>query len=291
MQSTLDTPTLTDTNSGSTTRALIFDSGVGALSVFAEINQLQPQLECILALDNARFPYGVIKEADLLERVAFVVNRLIEQYRPDLCVIACNTASTLVLDELRKRHAIPFVGVVPAIKPAAANSKTQTIGLLATPATVNRSYTNNLIQDFAPESEILRLGSSELVYMAERKLRGEPVDLVQLEEILTPFIEHPTLDTLVLACTHFPLLHDEIRQLIPERIAILDCGAAIAQRVRSLLPVAEDALSLTEDVLSLTKAQQSRNHRLLMTSEDMDIGAMRTYCSTLGIQSTEVFKC
>ncbi len=277
MQSTLDSPTLTETKNRSAARALIFDSGVGALSVFAEINKLQPQLECILALDNARFPYGVINESDLLERVILVVGKLIGQYQPNLCVIACNTASTLVLDELRKRYDIPFVGVVPAIKPAAANSKTQTIGLLATPATVNRSYTNNLIQDFAPESEILRLGSSELVYMAERKLRGEPVDLVLLEEVLSPFIEHPTLDTLVLACTHFPLLHEEIRQLMPERIAILDCGAAIAQRVRSLLPLVED--------------QQLRNHQLLLTSEDMDIGAMRAYCSTLGINSAEVFKC
>ena len=277
MQSTLDTPTLTETKNRSATRALIFDSGVGALSVFAEINRLQPQLECILALDNARFPYGVINEGDLLDRVVLVISKLIEQYQPDLCVIACNTASTLVLDELRKRHAIPFVGVVPAIKTAAANSKTQTIGLLATPATVNRSYTNNLIQDFAPESEISRLGSSELVYMAERKLRGEPVDLVQLEEILAPLIEHPTLDTLVLACTHFPLLHEEIRQLIPERITILDCGAAIAQRVRSLLPLVED--------------QKMLNHQLLLTAEDNDIGAMRAHCSSMGIQSTEVFKC
>jgi len=277
MQSTLDSPTLAETKTNSASRALIFDSGVGALSVFAEINKLQPQLECILALDNARFPYGVINERDLLKRVILVVGKLIEQYQPNLCVIACNTASTLVLDELRKRHCIPFVGVVPAIKPAAANSKTQTIGLLATPATVNRSYTNNLIQDFAPESEILRLGSSELVYMAERKLRGQPIDLVQLEKILSPFINHPTLDTIVLACTHFPLLREEIRQLMPERIAILDCGAAIAQRVRSLLPLVEN--------------QQLRNHQLLLTSEDMDIDAMREYCSTVGIQSAEVFKC
>lgn len=276
MQSSLDQTPIAGAKNKLAPRALIFDSGVGALSVFSEINKLQPELECILALDNACFPYGVLKEADLLARVVQLVGRLIEHYQPDLCVIACNTASTLVLAELRKRHSIPFVGVVPAIKPAAANSKTQTIGLLATPATVNRSYTNNLIQDFAPHSEILRLGSSDLVYMAERKLRGESVDLVKLEEILSPFIEHPTLDTLVLACTHFPLLHEEIRQLIPERVAILDCGAAIALRVRSLLP--------TE------KGLQRGEHQLLLTSQDNQIGAMRAYCSTLGITSAEVFK-
>jgi len=267
---------LTDTKNTLARSALIFDSGVGALSVFTEIIRLQPELQCILALDNARFPYGIIKEADLLERVVQLVGKLIEHYQPDLCVIACNTASTLVLDELRKRHSNPFVGVVPAIKPAAANSKTQTIGLLATPATVNRSYTNNLIQDFAPNAEILRLGSSEMVYMAERKLRGEPVDLVLLEEILSPFIEHPELDTLVLACTHFPLLHEEIRQLIPERVAILDCGAAIAQRVQSLLPT--------------NKQHRHNGHQMLLTSRDKDLDAMRAYCSTLGIISAEVFE-
>ncbi len=277
MQHSLNMELTTAAQKASVPRALIFDSGVGALSVFTEINKLQPELQCILALDNARFPYGVLKEADLLERVLLVVGKLIDHYHPDLCVIACNTASTLVLDELRKRHAIPFVGVVPAIKPAAANSKTQTIGLLATPATVNRSYTNNLIQDFAPEAHIVRLGSSDLVYMAERKLRGEPVDLVKLEEILSPLIQHETLDTLVLACTHFPLLYEEIRQLIPERISILDCGAAIAQRVRTLLPT--DKTELT-----------SLGHQMLLTARDTEIDAMQTYCGSLGITTVEFFE-
>ncbi len=136
---------------------LIFDSGVGALSVFQEIGLSEPDIHCTLALDNAHFPYGTLTESQLIVRVVKVVGELIHQTNPELAVIACNTASTLVLEELRKQFDIPFVGVVPAIKPAAKLSSNQTIGLLATPATVERSYTESLIEDFAPDCEILRV--------------------------------------------------------------------------------------------------------------------------------------
>lgn len=249
-------------------RILIFDSGVGALSVFKEISKLNPKLHCTLALDNALFPYGLQPEETLITRVLGCMETLIQECRPNIVVIACNTASTLVLSHLRERFNLPFVGVVPAIKPAAEVSNTKVIGLLATPATVARDYTQQLIDDFALDCEILKIGSAELVTMAEQKLRGEDIDLDRLQTILKPFIDRTQakhtqlLDTVVLACTHFPLLEDDIATLMPSHIKIMDSGSAIAQRVNSLLsdnPIKDENDELHEVILS---AQDDRISQL-----------------------------
>lgn len=259
-------------------RILIFDSGVGALSVFQEIGLTEPDIHCTLVLDNAHFPYGTLSESQLIGRVVKVVGELIRKTSPDLAVIACNTASTLVLEELRKQFDIPFVGVVPAIKPAARVSKSQILGLLATPATVERSYTENLIEDFAPDCEILRVGSTDLVYMAEQKLRGKPVDKNHLAEIVKPFVDHPDCDTLVLACTHFPLLKDELLEVLPERIEMLDSGAAIAQRVSSLLQTGHDI-----DKPEGTTGDREP-HRLYFTCPDTQLQTMEKYFDHCGFE-------
>jgi glutamate racemase len=198
----------------------VFDSGVGGLSIAQEIQQKLPFAPLIYASDNAFFPYGTKGETELIARVDAVLRAITTQYSVDIVVVACNTASTLSLPHIRSHFTQPIVGVVPAIKPAACHSQSQVIGLLATPATVARTYTQQLIRDYAPNAEVISVGSSELVQLAEQKLRGIAVKPDQLKRILLPFFEHvrgPEMDTLILACTHFPLLRCELNYLRQSR--------------------------------------------------------------------------
>lgn len=222
---------------------LVFDSGVGGLSVATEIQKKLPFLQIIYASDNAFFPYGTKGEAELITRVDKVLSKILSLHKVDLIVIACNTASTLTLPHCRERFAQPIVGVVPAIKPAAQLTQTGVIGLLATPATVARAYTQNLIKEHAPSCKVVPVGSSELVALAEKKLRGEPIDSNTIDLVVNQFFDHADgskMDTLVLACTHFPLIRDEIlaslHRINPDdNYLLIDSGEAIARRVESLL--------------------------------------------------------
>lgn len=220
---------------------LFFDSGVGGLSVLAQVRQHCPQLSYSYLFDNRFFPYGELAEAQLISRVEQLLSRAVEALRPDLVVIACNSASTLALPAVRAKLSIPVVGVVPAIKPAAKLSANRHIGLLATPGTVKRTYTEALISEFAADCQIEFLGSTRLVELAEMKLAGEPLDYCrEVSEILEPWATLPTLDCVVLGCTHFPLLKEEVTQALKGRVSCVDSGEAIARRVASLLP---DAVS------------------------------------------------
>jgi glutamate racemase len=215
---------------------LVFDSGVGGLTVAAEIAALLPTAPQLYLCDNGYFPYGTKPEAALVERVAEVVEAAVARHAPQLVVIACNTASTVALPRLRAAVAVPIVGVVPAIKPAAAASRNRVIGLLGTPGTVRRRYTQELIDRFAGDCAVIRIGSAELVEMAEAKLRGENVDRAALAAIVAGFFAPgEAADTVVLACTHFPLLKDELAEIAPGGTVFVDSGAAVAQRVRTLL--------------------------------------------------------
>lgn len=219
-------------------RILVFDSGVGGLSVAREIQQRLPLNPLVYASDNAFFPYGTKGETELITRVDLVISELLLRYPSDILVIACNTASTLTLPHLRSKLSAPIVGVVPAIKPAALMSKTGTIGLLATPATVARPYTHELIREYAANCQVISLGSSELVQIAEQKLRGEAIDMDAIGRIAHELMckdQAENIDVLVLACTHFPLLKDELAQHLPAQIKLIDSGAAIARRVEFLL--------------------------------------------------------
>jgi glutamate racemase len=225
---------------------LVFDSGVGGLTVAAEIAALMPSAPLLYLCDNDYFPYGTKPEAALVERVASVVAAAVARFAPRLVVIACNTASTVALPRLRAAITPPVVGVVPAIKPAAAASRNRVIGLLGTPGTVRRRYTQELIDQFAADCTVHRIGSAELVEMAEAKLRGETVDGAALAGLLAGFFAPPSgvpADTIVLACTHFPLLKDELQRIAPAGTVFVDSGAAVASRVRSLL-AAEDAAAV-----------------------------------------------
>jgi len=236
-------------------RVLIFDSGVGGLSVYQEIYAQLPGIQYVYAFDDAAFPYGELPEDVLIERTQYIVSLLVERHSIDLVVIACNTASTIVLPSLRTQLAIPVVGVVPAIKPAAMISKRKAVGLLATPATVKRSYTNNLITQFASDCEVYRIGSTRLVEMAEDKLRGRAVSLIELEDILRPWQDK--VDSIVLGCTHFPLIKQEIAKAFGSPVHIIDSGMAIANRVNALLGDYECGLS---SVLNYTYNSAATNH-------------------------------
>ncbi|EOC1289406.1 glutamate racemase [Cronobacter muytjensii] len=215
---------------------LVFDSGVGGLSVYDEIRHLLPDLHYIYAFDNVAFPYGEKSEAFIVERVVEIVTAVQARYPLALAVIACNSASTVSLPALREKFAFPVVGVVPAIKPAARLTANGVVGLLATRGTVKRPYTHELIARFANECQIEMLGSAELVEIAEAKLHGEPVSLEALRRVLRPWLRMPEPpDTVVLGCTHFPLLAEELLQVLPEGTRLVDSGAAIARRTAWLL--------------------------------------------------------
>lgn len=220
-------------------KLLIFDSGVGGLSIFNAVRARLPALAIDYVSDNAAFPYGTKTEADLVQRVALVLHALEDKLAPDLIVVACNTASTVALPKIRDTLQTDVVGVVPAIKPAAECSRSKVIGLLATPGTVARAYTKQLIDKFAAHCEVIAVGSSELVELAEAKLYGDLPSAQRIASILAPFSEHPLadkLDTMILGCTHFPLLLDELQEGAFKPLQWIDSGAAIAARVESLLP-------------------------------------------------------
>jgi glutamate racemase len=217
---------------------LVFDSGLGGLTVFREIAAARPDARFVYAADDAGFPYGHIAEPDLVARVLAVMEELIAQHAPDLVVIACNTASTLVLPQLRARFPMPFVGTVPAIKPACSASMSKLISVLGTEATVKREYTRRLIADFAGACTVTLVGSARLASLAEAELHGERApDATVAAEIAPCFLERGgrRTDTVVLACTHYPLLIERLRALSPWPVAWLDPAAAIARRVVDLL--------------------------------------------------------
>lgn len=217
---------------------LVFDSGVGGLTIAAEIRKQLPGVSITYVSDNAAFPYGTKSEDFLIPRVQAVLTACQQHISVDLIVVACNTASTLVLPVIRQHFNVPIVGVVPAIKPAALASTTKNIGLLATPGTIERRYTQNLIDDYASHCRVVKVGSSRLVQIAEEKLQGLAVSLDEIKHIINPLLndqQNNAIDTVVLACTHFPLLKAELSSLAPPHWLWLDSGEAIARRVNHLL--------------------------------------------------------
>jgi glutamate racemase len=222
----------------STQTILVFDSGLGGLTVFREVARARPDARFVYAADDAFFPYGRHDEPALIARVLAVMEQLIAAHRPDLVVVACNTASTLVLPQLRARFTVPFVGTVPAIKPACAGSKSKRVSVLGTVATVRREYTRALIRDFAQGCAVKLVGSPRLAELAEAALKGEPVaDADIAAEIAPCFVEAEgaRTDTIVLACTHYPLLLERLRRLAPWPVDFVDPAPAIARRVLGLL--------------------------------------------------------
>jgi glutamate racemase len=244
---------------------LVFDSGLGGLTVLREIVKARPDAHFVYVADDAFFPYGHHSEEGIIARVVPLIGELIAAHHPDLIVIACNTASTLVMSHLRERYQVPFVGTVPAIKPACAASKTKRVSVLGTRGTVKREYTKTLIRDFAEGCEVTLVGSADLASLAETALSGGEVSDDSISAELAPcFVgagqdASMRTDTIVLACTHYPLLMDRLMRLAPWPVDWIDPAPAIARRVANLLkaPSSEAAPAGAEMIFT-----SGRPHRL-----------------------------
>lgn len=241
---------------------LFFDSGVGGLSVLGPVRALLPQAPLVYAADSAGFPYGTRSEAEIAARVPALLGRLAERYRPRLIVIACNTASTIALGHVRAALDIPIVGTVPAIKPAAALSRTRTIGVLGTQATVRQPYVDKLTAEYAADCTVIRHGSAELVELAERRLRGETVPGEQFAAVLDGLFGKPggeAIDVIVNACTHFPLVEAELAAAAAHPVRFVDGGTGIARRVAHLTTGQDWPESPCERIAVFTRLDESAN--------------------------------
>ena len=240
---------------------LVFDSGLGGLTVYREIAALQLGRRIVYAADDAAFPYGRFTPEALVSRVNQVMDTLAARHDPELIVIACNTASTLVLPHLRSRYSIPVVGTVPGIKPAAEQTRSGLISVLATPGTVRRDYTHDLILEFAADKILTLVGAEKLAGLAEAELRGEPAaDADILSEIAPCFVERSgwRTDVIVLGCTHYPLLLERMKGLAPWPVAWIDPAPAIARRAAGLLGAGNSGRnSALADSVSFTSGLQA----------------------------------
>ncbi len=260
-------------------RILLFDSGMGGLTVARAVAAQLPTAHLVYAADNAAFPYGAWKEDALTRRIVDVVGALITRCDPHIAVIACNTASTIALAQLRESYKLPFVGTVPAIKPAAAQTKSGIIGVLATPGTVAREYTQSLIRTYANGCEVVLHGAKRLAEMAENKLKGQGIDLAMLREEIAPvFCERggKHTDVVVLGCTHYPLLVEDIAAVAPWPVNYIDPAPAIARRAADLL-----------DETPRNEALDFPAHRtVLLTSAKRGAGSLAAYAA-MGFQKHE----
>jgi glutamate racemase len=223
-------------------RILVFDSGLGGLTVFRAVVAARPDASYVYAADDAFFPYGARGDEELTQRVVEMIGALIGEHAPDLVVVACNTASTIALPALRATFTVPFVGTVPAIKPACAMSRSRLVSVLGTEATVRREYTQALIREFGQGCDVNLVGSTRLAELAEAMLRGEPLDNGAISHEIAPcFVARggARTDVVVMACTHFPLLLSQFRELSPWEVTWLDPAEAIARRVVDLLGPAD----------------------------------------------------
>jgi len=257
-------------------RILVFDSGLGGLSVAKALREIAPEAELAYAADNAAFPYGNWNEGELVERMVAVMEKLIARTQPDVVVIACNTASTIGLETLRHRFDVPFVGTVPAIKPAANMTKSGLISVLATPGTVNREYTRALMETYAFHCEVKLHGAENLARMAEEKLTGKAVDLAVLRDEIAPIFvedEKGRTDVVVLGCTHYPLLLEELQQVAPWPVSFIDPAPAIAQQALRMV---------RQSGFENSDASGDIANRVLLTGDEHESGMMLSALADFG---------
>lgn len=268
-------------------RVIAFDSGLGGLTVVRAIRELLPDVGIVYLADNALFPYGALDEETLIARVPALVVKACEAYGADAIVIACNTASTAVLDALRRQVEVPVVGVVPAIKPAGEQSRSRVIGLLATEGTVRRAYVDDLVRQFAADCRVIRVGSQELVRIAEDHMRGVPPDPDAIHDILTPFFDGPPphADAIVLGCTHFPLVLEALKAAAPPDVIWLDPAPAIARRLGDVL---SDGTGRSGDAPD--SASESASDIALFTADPVDGEALLNYLTLLKFSAVSLWK-
>lgn len=218
---------------------LVFDSGIGGLTVLREARVIMPEHRFIYVGDDAAFPYGAWEDKALVKHMMSVFDGLVQRYDPAMIIVACNTASTVILPALREKYDFPIVGTVPAIKPAAERTSTGQVSVLATPGTVQRDYTRSLIGQFATDVNVRLVGSEHLAQAAETFMTTGAVDenLIR-QEISECFVDRygARTDIVVLACTHYPFLSNVLRRLAPWPVDWLNPAESIARHAKSLLP-------------------------------------------------------
>jgi glutamate racemase len=259
-------------------KVLFFDSGVGGLSIYNDVmKKCSEFITPIYLFDNDFCPYGDKTDEVVLSRVLAIMKNVMDKIKPDLIVIACNTASTVALEQVRKLVQIPVIGVVPAIKPAAKLSRIKKIGLLATPATILREYTDKLIKQFASDVDVLKIGTTELVDLAEKKVALETYDESIISSVLSPWLELPQPpDVIVLGCTHFPHLKTEISKLFPNSL-VIDSGEAIARRLI--------------DLLNTIPPKQSKKQKTIAFCTSNDVKQeLEKYLKQMGFDELKLFK-
>ncbi|MEL7196867.1 MAG: glutamate racemase [Pseudomonadota bacterium] len=237
---------------------LILDTGVGGLTVLREVQAVLPNAPLIFAADRAGLPYGTKTEAEVAARVAGLLGRMSERYKPRLACIACNTASTIALGMVREVLELPVVGTVPAIKPAAEMSTTGVIGLLGTAGTVRQPYVDRLEAEFAKDKQLIRFPAPGLVDIAEAKAAGEAISIENVRQEVAGLLDAESageIDTIVLACTHFPLLQEELGQVFGPSVQFIDGSKGIARRIAFLTQ--EEPIERTSPDFAVVTGQPS----------------------------------
>ncbi|MFV0431539.1 MAG: glutamate racemase [Alphaproteobacteria bacterium] len=231
--------------------ALLIDSGLGLLSVARAIHQTYPEIKLFALSDHEGFPWGPRKNNDLITRCLNLVEKGLKETQAEAVVIACNTATTVALEELRDHFDVPIVGVIPGVKPAAHMTKTGNIGVLATEGTIERMALDELISEFAADCKVVKVGSHNLAAMAEDKLQGKLLDYDIIEQNLQAFKEQE-VDVVTLGCTHYPLLLEELKIASEGKIHFLDSGFAVARQLARRLAEIRPKLSALEPCLYYT---------------------------------------
>lgn len=212
----------------------VFDSGLGGLSVLREIRALLPNEDYRYYADNAYCPYGLRSPAEIQERSIAVVGLLIAQGAKAI-VVACNTASAMAINEVRAAYPlVPIIGLEPAVKPAVAMTTSGRVGVLATPRTAAGERLRWLIETYAGDVQVHTVAAAGLVELVEAGTLSGPEVVTTLQPMLDPMIE-AGVDVVVLGCTHYPYLRDEIERYLGGEVPVIDSGAAIARRVRVVL--------------------------------------------------------
>mgnify|MGYP003604655217 CR=1 FL=1 len=210
----------------------IFDSGIGGTSIWAAVNNLMPDEDTIYLADSKNAPYGK-KTKDEIIALSIKNTELLLEMNTKIIIVACNTATTNAIKELREKFDIPFIGIEPAIKPAAINSRTQTIGILATKGTLSSELFNKTIELYQDTKIIEQIGHGLVELIENGNINSREMTEL-LFSYLQPMIDQ-NIDYLVLGCSHFPYLIPQIKKIIPSNIQIIDSGEAVARQTFKIL--------------------------------------------------------
>lgn len=252
------------------------DSGIGGLPYLLFLKEKQPVVNCIYYADTKNFPYGQKTKEQIIENASLAVEKIINKWNPHAIILACNTISVTALEELRTRFpAIPFVGTVPAIKPAAILSKTKKIGLLATNATVNHPYTKELQNKFASDCKIVSRGDPDLISFIEHKFfQATEEERIQAVTPAVDFFRENDCDVIVLACTHFLNMSDYIQKVAGSNIQVIDSREGVVKR----------ALSVESNIKS--SCESNNETSMLFVSgftQENDVQIYTNFCNNIGI--------